>query len=203
MKKIFALLICLSMLTACEYDEYFESSEYPVENYEISNAVDGIYIVEYQERTGFPDQSVDIKIRKSNNIISEYSTKLKYDYQYPDKILYLFEYENGDFYYTEGRSGGYSTKSGEPFCCIVYDGDNDKLYDLMSWKYRLQVNIDAYYDEEDNIDEYWQEKLNGISEILQKNITEQEIIDVFDRCEYDSTYILEIYNYYKGEKEND
>lgn len=183
----------MPMLTSCEV------TEYPVESYEVSNVVDGIYTVEYQERTGFPDQNVDIKIRKSNNIISKYNTKLKYDYQYPDKILYLFEYENGDFYYIEGRSGGLPTKSDEPFCCIVYDGDNDKLHALMEGNYKFQVNIDAYYDKDGNIDEYWHEKLNDISEILQENITEQEIIDIFNRCEYDSTYILEIYNYTEKE----
>ena len=185
MKKLFASLICLFMLTDCE------TNEYPVESYEISNIVDGIYNVEYQEHTGFPDQSVDIKIRKSNNIISKYSTKLKYNYMYPDKILYLFEYENGNFYYMEGRS----SESYEPFCYIIYDGDNVKLYDLMSWKYMLQINIDDYYDKEGNIDEYEHEKLNGISEILQENITEQEIKDIFKRCGYDDKYILEIYGY--------
>lgn len=167
--------MCMLMLASCE------KTEYPVESYEVSNIVDGIYTVEYQERTGFPDQNVDIKIRKSNNIISKYTTELKQDYMYPDKILYLFEYENGDFYYMEGRS----RNSGNPFCCIVYDGENAKLYDLMSWKYMLQINID----------EYRHEKLNDISEILQKNITEQKIKDVFSRCGYDDKYIFEIYNY--------
>lgn len=185
MKKLFASLICMFMLTSCE------TTEYPVESYEISNIVDGIYIVEYQERTGFPDQSVDIQIRKSNNIISKYSTKLKYNYMYHDKILYLFEYENGDFYYMEGSTA----ESYEPFCCIIYDGENVKLYDLMSWKYMLDIDIDDCYDEDGNIKEYRHKKLIGISEILQENITEQEITDIFNRCGYDAKYILEIYNY--------
>ena len=45
-----------------------------------------------------------------------------------------------------------------------------------------------------------QEQLEDISDFLQENITEQEIADIFDKCEYDDKYIFEIYNY-KGEIE--
>lgn len=98
MKKIFALSICLFMLASCEYEELFEASEYPVQNYEISNAADGVYSIKYQERTGFPDQCVDVEVKKSDDIVYKYSTDWKGDRVLPEK-LYTFLNMTAEMYF--------------------------------------------------------------------------------------------------------
>lgn len=192
LSKLILPFFCLCFLTSCE------NTEYPVESYKIQNPVDGEYAVEYQEQTGFPDTGLKVEIKKSDRTIHEYSSDFGYDHL-PEKITCLFEYEGGDFYYIENRTVGHDDSESEPLCYIAYDGNNEDISDIMGYNYRLQINIDAIYD----LTEYWQDKLNSISDLLQKNITEQEIKDIFNNCGYDSTCILEIYNYDKGEKEND
>lgn len=76
--KVFLPFICLCFLTSCE------NTELPVESFEIQNPVDGIYIVEYQEQTGFPDNGLNVEVKKSDRTILEYSSD--YDYEYlPEK----------------------------------------------------------------------------------------------------------------------
>lgn len=69
----------------------------------------------------------------------------------------------------------------------------------MGHDYSLQINFDAIY----NMTEHTQDKLNDLSDLLRKNITEQEIRDIFNNCGYNSACILDLYNYEKGEKKND
>lgn len=190
--KVFLPFICLCFLTSCE------NTEYPVESYEIQNPVDGEYAVEYQEQTGFPDTGLKVEIKKSDRTILEYSSDFGYD-RLPEKITYLFEYEGGDFYYIENRSVGHDDSESEPLCYIAYDGYNEEIRDILLYGNRSQINIDAIY----NMTEYTQDKLSDLSDLLRKNITEQEIIDIFNNCGYDSTCILDLYNYEKGEKKND
>ncbi len=195
MKKIFALSICLFMLASCEYEELFEASEYPVQNYEISNAADGVYSIKYQERTGFPDQCVDVEVKKSDDIVYKYSTDWKGDRVLPEKIVHLFEYDGGDVFYIQNYTPEpYGNNVYEPECYIVYNGNERP--DFFGYKDYVNINF------KDNIPENRQEELESAAEFLNENITEQEIVEVFDKCGYDSTYILKSYNY-KGEKEND
>ena len=190
--KLFLPFICLCFLTSCE------NTELPVESFEIQNPVDGIYIVEYQEQIGFPDNGIEVKVKKSDRTIFDYRSDYNLEYL-PEKITHLFEYEGGDFYYIENRTIEYDNLKSKPLCYIAYDGYNENISDIMGHDYRLQINFDAIY----NMTEYTQDELNALSDLLQKNITEQEIKDIFNNCGYDSACILEIYNYKKGEKEND
>ncbi|MDE6539222.1 MAG: hypothetical protein K2K66_03435 [Ruminococcus sp.] len=65
----------------------------------------------------------------------------------------------------------------EPFCWLSRCFDDDCV----------SINIS------DSDSAY--EKLRKTSEFLHENITEQEIIDIFDKCGYDDQYIIEIYRY--------
>lgn len=207
MKKLSALLICMLMLTSCgvtesfleatesfleENESFFESPDYPVVTYEIENAVDGIYNVSWQNSTGFPDTELNVEIKKGDKIIHKYGCDDKGNKSRPEKVVHLFEYDSGDIFYIQNYTG--SLMNGTeyaPLCNIIYDGEN--ILDFMDNNNSICIN---------NIDnsgignpESWSKKFEAASKFLQENITEQETIDIFDKCGYDSTYILEIYNY--------
>ncbi|MBO5163736.1 MAG: hypothetical protein J6B75_04745 [Ruminococcus sp.] len=221
MKKLLVSLICLLTLTSCgetkafldaaesfleENEDLFES--YPVVTYDIENAVDGNYTVVYQLRTGFPDTNVDVEIKKSDDVIYAYSmdwngtTNIPEDTSdwndctsLPEKIVYLFDYDGGDVYYVQNNAGLMTNGTPyDPICQIVYDGEN--VPDFMNSNNSICIN------NIDNNSDSWREKFEAASEVLQENITEQEIVDIFDNCGYDDKYMFEIYNY-KGEIEND
>lgn len=213
MKKLSALLICLFMLTSCGkaeiilgatetfLEEYMSHTDYPVVTYEIENIVDGKYTVVYKLRTGFPDMNVDVEVKKSDNVIYKDSTDWKGTIDIPEdtstwnnsetlpeKIVYLFEYDGGDVYYIQNNTLlPYGSHVCKPICKIVYDGEN--VPDCMGYHNSLWVKMDNHYTE------YQQEEIRKTSEFLHENITEQEIIDIFDKCGYDDKYILEIYRY--------
>lgn len=199
MKKLSALPICLFMLTSCGkaeiilgametfLEEYMSHTDYPVVTYEIENIVDGKYTVVYKLRTGFPDTIVDVKVKKSDNVIYKYNSDWKGTIDIledtstwnnsetlPEKIVYLFEYDGGDVYYIQNNTplSHYQNFTYKPICRIVYDGEN--VPDFMNTH---------------------QEKTKKTAEFLHENITEQEIIDIFDKCGYDDQYILEIYRF--------
>lgn len=184
MKKLSALLICLFMLVSCEYEEYFP--DYPVVTYEIQNSNDEKYNIQYQLRTGFPDTAVDVKVKKSDDVIYEYSTDWKETttipentsdwnkcVSLPEKVAYLFDYDGGEVYYIQNNTSlPYGTHIYNPSCKIIYDGEN--IPDFMN----------TYTDKDVKT-----------ADFLRENITEQEIIDIFGKCGYDDTYILEMYRF--------
>jgi len=211
MKKLSALLICLFTLTSCGVTEPFleaiesfleESPDYPGVTYEIEN---GKYTVVYQLRTGFPDTNVDVEVKKSDDVIYKYSsewngtTSIPEDTSswnkctsLPEKIVHVFDYDDGDVYYVQNNTGLLMNGTPyDPICEIVYDGEN--VPDFMNSNNSICIN---------NIDnsfignpESWSKKFECASEFLRENITEQEITDIFDKCGYDDKYILEVYNY--------
>lgn len=193
MKKLSALLICMLMLTSCGVTESFlESPDYPVVTYEIKNAVDGVYNVAWQNSTGFPDTKLNVEIKKGDKVIYKYGCDDKGNKSRPEKVVHLFEYDGGDVYYIQNNTPSpYGSNVSEPLCFVVYDGEN--VPDFMDNNNSICIN---------NIDnsgignsESWSKKFESASEFLRENITEQEIADIFDKCGYDNTYILEIYNY--------
>ncbi|MDE6539223.1 MAG: hypothetical protein K2K66_03440 [Ruminococcus sp.] len=194
MKKLSALLICPFMLTSCGkaeiilgatetfLEKYMSHDDYPVVTYEIQNSAGEKYTVVYQLRTGFPDMNVDVEIKKFDNVIYKYNADWKSTTtipedtsiwndcaSLPEKIAYLFEYDGGGVYYIQNNA---RSPYNNPSCEIVYDGEN--VPDFMNT---------------------YQEKTKKTAEFLYENITEQEIIDIFDKCGYDDQYILEIYRY--------
>ena len=182
-------------------EEYTSHTDYPVVTYEIENKVDGKYTVTYQLRTGFPDTLVDIEIKKSDDIIYKYGTDWKDstnigDILYwntndvlPEKIVYLFEYDGGDVYYIQNNTPLSTDRviPYKPMCKIVYDGEN--VPDCMEYHNSLWIDMYVFNSEHE------QETIRKTSEFLHENISEQEIIDIFDKCGYDDQYILEIYRY--------
>lgn len=227
MKKLLVSLICLLMLTSCgelesffeaaesfleENEDFLESPDYPVVTYNIENAADGEYTVVYQLRTGFPDTVVDVEVKKSDDVIYAYSmdwngtTSIPEDTSdwnkctsLPEKIVYLFEYDGGDVYYIQNNTGLLMNGTPyDPLCDIVYDGEN--VPDFMD--NNNSICISSIDNSGAGNPESWSKTFEAASEFLQENITEQEIVDIFDSCGYDDEYIFEIYNY-KGEIEND
>ncbi len=214
MKKLSALLICLFTLTSCGVTEYFleatesfleKSPDYPVVTYEIENIVDGKYTVVYQLRTGFPDTLVDVEVKKSDDVIYKYGTdwdgttsipedtsSWNKSTSLPEKVVYLFGYDGEDVYYVQNNTGLLMNGTAyDPLCFVVYDGEN--VPDFMDNDNSICIN---------SIDnsgignlESWSKEFKSASEFLRENITEQEIIDIFDKCGYDDQYIFEIYNY--------
>ncbi|MDE6520621.1 MAG: hypothetical protein K2K91_09265 [Ruminococcus sp.] len=195
MKKLSALLICACMLVSCGNDGIIYNT-IEKKKYDIENAVDGKYTVVYTETPALPDDLLDIKIKKDDDVIFTFGTDVKGKYKLPEKVAYLFDYDGEKIYYVQNytRESVGMTKY-EPFCWLscsnekrCFDFNNNPKHVAMDY---VSINIS------DSDSEYEQEELAYISEFLQENITEQEIADIFDKCGYDDTYILEIYKYSK------
>ncbi|MDE5556536.1 MAG: hypothetical protein K2J32_02405 [Ruminococcus sp.] len=177
MKKLSALLICVYTLVSCSDNsvshDYIEKKKYDIEN-----AVDGKYTVIYTQTSTIPDDLLDIKIKKDDDVIFTFRTDKKGQYKLPEKVAYLFNYDGEKVYYVQNYKQETSGMTEiEPFCWLSRCFDDDCV----------SINIS------DSDSAY--EKLRKTSEFLHENITEQEIIDIFDKCGYDDQYILEIYRY--------
>ena len=196
MKKLSVLLICACTLVSCGNSDishdYIEKKKYDIEN-----AVDGRYTVIYTQTSAIPDDLLDIKVKKDDDVVFTFRTDAKGQYQLPEKVAYLFDYDGEKIYYVQNYTReSVGMTEYEPFCWLscsnekrCFDFNNNPKHVAMDY---VSINIS------DSDSEYKQEELVYVSEFLQGNITEQEIVDIFDKCGYDDTYILEIYNY-KGE----
>lgn len=174
MKKLSALLICTLMLTSCG-DSGISHDYIEKKKYDIENAVDGKYTVVYTQTSAIPDDRLDIKIKKDDDIIFTFQTDAKGQYKLPEKVAYLFDHDGEKVYYVQNypqESSG--VKESEPFCWLSLCSDNGCI----------SVDINSEHEE-----------LRKTSEFLRENITEQEISDIFSKCGYDDTYILDIYEY--------
>ena len=174
MKKLSALLICVCTLVSCGDNvtshDYIEKKKYNIEN-----VVDGKYTVVYTQTSAIPDDWLDIKVKKDDDIIFTFRTDAKGQYRLPEKVACLFDYDGEKVYYIQN----YPRKDDKPFCWLSRCFDDDP------------VSIDI----SDSDSEHNQKELSYISEFLQENISEQDIIDIFDKCGYDDQYILEIYRF--------
>lgn len=208
MKKLFALLICMMMLSSCGVTESFleatesfleenKDPDYPVVTYEIENAVDGVYNVSWQNSTGFPDTKLNVEIKKGDKIIHKYGCDDKGNKSCPEKVVHLFEYDGGDVYYIQNYTPEpYGSNVSKPLCFVIYDSEN--ILDFMDNDNSICINNIDNINNAGNPD-YRDEKFKTASEFLQENITEQEIVDIFYKYGYDDQYIFKIYNYNKGE----
>lgn len=208
MKKLFALLICMMMLSSCGVTESFleatesfleenKDPDYPVVTYEIENAVDGVYNVSWQNSTGFPDTKLNVEIKKGDKIIHKYGCDDKGNKSRPEKVVHLFEYDGGDVYYIQNYTPEpYGSNVSKPLCFVIYDSEN--ILDFMDNDNSICINNIDNINNAGNPD-YRDEKFKTASEFLQENITEQEIVDIFYKYGYDDQYIFKIYNYNKGE----
>lgn len=208
MKKLFALLICMMMLSSCGVTESFleatesfleenKDPDYPVVTYEIENAVDGVYNVSWQNSTGFPDTKLNVEIKKGDKIIHKYGCDDKGNKSRPEKVVHLFEYDDGDVYYIQNYTPEpYGSNVSKPLCFVIYDSEN--ILDFMDNDNSICINNIDNINNAGNPD-YRDEKFKTASEFLQENITEQEIVDIFYKYGYDDQYIFKIYNYNKGE----
>ena len=173
MKKLYALLICLLMLASCnnkaDYGKIFESEQsydYEIYESEESYEIDGC-VFDYKTYEGCERNDFEGVLKKNDDIICEYKAD-GYVWNYPEKAVNLFD----DVYYIENRE----FENKETLFYIAKDG---KIYrDFM---------------QSDKTSK--REQLEYISDFLCENITEQEIIDIFGKCGYDDTHILEIYRF--------
>lgn len=178
MKKLSALLICACMLVACG-DNSISHDYTEKKKYDIENAVDGKYTVVYTQTSAIPDDRLDIKIKKDDDVIFTFRTDAKGQYKLPEKVAYLFDYNGEKVYYVQNyKQENSGITESEPFCWISRCSDNDCV--------SMDINSEN-------------EELRKTSEFLRENITEQEIVDIFNKCGYDDTYILEMYRYFEKE----
>lgn len=198
----------MMMLSSCGVTESFleatesfleenKDPDYPVVTYEIENAVDGVYNVSWQNSTGFPDTKLNVEIKKGDKIIHKYGCDDKGNKSRPEKVVHLFEYDDGDVYYIQNYTPEpYGSNVSKPLCFVIYDSEN--ILDFMDNDNSICINNIDNINNAGNPD-YRDEKFKTASEFLQENITEQEIVDIFYKYGYDDQYIFKIYNYNKGE----
>ena len=174
MKKLSALLICMCTIVSCG-NNITNHDSIEKKKYYIENSVDGKYTVLYTETSAIPDNLLYIKIKKDDDIIFTFRTDAKGQYRLPEKVACLFDYDGEKVYYIQNHP----REEDKPFC----------------WLSRCFDDAPVSIDISDSDSEHKQEELSYISEFLQENISEQEIIDIFDKCGYDNQYILDIYRY--------
>lgn len=100
MKKLFTSLICMFMLTSCGNGDMSHNS-IEKNKYDIENSVDGKYTVVYTQTSAIPDDLLDIKIKKDNDVIFTFGTDAKGKYRLPEKVAYLFDYDGEKVYYIQ------------------------------------------------------------------------------------------------------
>ena len=164
MKKLIISIICLFTLTSCG-NNVTNHDSIEKKKYNIENSVDGKYTVIYTETSAIPDNLLDIKVKKDDDVIFTFRTDAKGQYRLPEKIACLFDYDGEKVYYIQN----YPREEDKPSCWLSCSNE----------KRRFNFN--------DNPED--------VAEFLQENISEQEIIDIFDKCGYDNQYILDIYRY--------
>lgn len=175
-KSIFVISFVF-LLSSCDYYnemsnlEYISDIEHLENIVEVTNNLGEQYMVEYEERNGFPSQQMKINIFKSEERIISYGSKFDKNY-IPKKILYLFADNDYDYYYIANNYN-----------------DNIVKYNKTSLELYNPVVIDVDYSEMKYVDRHI-----SLSETMQKNIERQELIDKFKACEYDDKYILELYD---------
>lgn len=197
MKKLFTSLICMFMLTSCGNGDMSHNS-IEKNKYDIENSVDGKYTVVYTQTSAIPDDLLDIKIKKDNDVIFTFGTDAKGKYRLPEKVAYLFDYDGEKVYYIQNYTPEpVGMTEYEPRCWLSCSNEK-RCFDFNDKPKHVAMNH-VGINISDSDSEYQQEELAYISEFLHENITEQEITDIFNRCGYDAKYILEIYNY--AEKE--
>lgn len=167
MKKLSALLICACMLVSCGSNAKVEDYGYgKISVSEESYEIDGCTF-DYKLYIGCERNDFEGILKKDSEVICEYSA-VGFVGNYPEKVVNLFD----SVYYIENRE----VENYETLFYIAKDGT----------MYPDFVQADEQAE---------QEQLEYISEFLRENITEQEIADIFSKCGYDDTYILDIYGY--------
>lgn len=133
---------------------------------ERSYEIDGCTF-DYKHYTGCERSDFEGVLKNDNEVICEYNA-CGYNENFPKKVVKLFD---GTYYVENYEAEGKET--------TFYIAKDKTMYPDF-----------ILADEQAK-----QEQLEYISDFLRENITEQEIADIFDKCGYDDTYILEIYNY--------
>ena len=172
--SVFAILTTI-LLSSCNYNEfsnieYVSNTEHLENVIEITNKLNEQYSVEYEERNGFPSQRMKINIFESDKLIISYWSKFDSNY-IPNKILYLFTDNNYDYCFIANDTHEYIVR------CVI---DNERYDPLI---------IDVDWTEVEYMDSY-----TALSETMQRNIDESELIERFEICDYDYDAIIKLYN---------
>ncbi len=170
-KKIICLFSVL-LLTAC-------TREYrPTESYTLKNNLNENYTIEYTETSGFPDTLVDIVIYHSEKKIADYWGGDYKDIETlkPQEIIFLCNTSEYELYYIGNEDINY----------IFINGEND-----FGFRYN---KVDLHTDFIDYAKETQEYRYLKLAEDLQNNFTESELKEKFEKCGYDYSAVMYLYN---------
>lgn len=170
--KILLCILPIILLIAC-------TREYrPTESYTLTNNLNENYIVEYTEKSGFPDTFVDIVIYNSEKKIADYSPGDYKDIETlkPQKIIFLCNTDDYELYYI----------GNENIDDILINGENDLGFNNNKANIHTKF-ID--YARETQEDRYFK-----LAEDLKNYYTKPQLIDKFEKCGYDYTAVMYLYD---------
>ena len=175
-RQLFSLIVlafwCLFMC-ACNEETY----DYATEKYSVTNNLGESYLIEYSEKAGVPDHSVDIQISINNEVIADYTTQYKREYL-PKEIVYLFEDSSNQYYYIENDAS-----------CFVLVKSSNKSNGYTYTKYEFDLGIDFTDTSKKYVSDYIL-----LANNMRTALTEQDVIDKFKKCNLDYSKILPLYN---------
>ncbi|MDE5754083.1 MAG: hypothetical protein K2H89_06040 [Oscillospiraceae bacterium] len=188
MKKFFKISLMIILLlasTSCRATDYefvdhrdgYENG-YQTESYSLENNLDESYTIEYTEKLGIPDNSVKVVIYYSGEKIANYNPC---DYKNfsefkPQELLYLCSDEKNSLYYIGCEITNY----------ISICGDNDFGFN--------HNKIDINRDIVNNKDSANRENYLELSKILRSNMKASELMNKFEKCNYNYDDIINLYN---------
>ena len=154
------------------------AEDYPTESYTLVNNLNELYTIEYTETSGMPDNGVYIEIHNFEKSIAYYHGGDYKDIETlkPQEIIFLCNTNEYELYYIGNEDINY----------IFINGEND-----LGFRYnRVNLHTD-FIDYAKKTQEYRYLKL---AEDLQNNFTESELKEKFEKCGYDYTAIMYLYD---------
>ena len=168
---LLAFVLMCALLSSCVEDQY----EYTTDSYTINNNLNECYRVDYTEKSGFPDHSVEIVISDGNDTIIDYTTKYKLQFL-PTSIVYLFDDDRNEYYYI----------ANEVSSSIVVKMNGTTDYTIVDDVFEL--DIDFTDTSKEYISDYYL-----LASKMRKSLKEQDITEKFQTCGYDYSRVLQVY----------
>lgn len=171
---LFCIYLCgCSTLVKLYADQRSEDTDYESGSIEVTNSLGEKYTVDYYETGGFPTRRMTVKIYQTNVLISNSSVKFELCY-IPNQILYLFTDGGKDYYYIAGN--------------YYYDSNKTKVFwaNIVTrdfWGNDTSISLDPS-----------SERCVSLSKTLRKNIKRDELIKMFDKCEFNYDKIISVYD---------
>jgi len=168
------------------------AEDYPTESYTLVNNLNELYTIEYTETSGMPDNGVDIEIRNFEKSIAYYDGG---EYKHieenkPQRIMFLCNTGEYELYFMSTNNTyeyfDLDCSSSEYTDFIIINGEND-----LGFKGDV-ANIRREWI--DDVKHYKIEEYKMLAEDLQNNFTESELKEKFEKCGYDYTAIMYLYD---------